>query len=117
MKIYFFLVFFSQNNIFVTLTNFKGDVLFWKSIGSLKLKGLKKITNSNSLIKNFTLSIFKKIFHFSNFRLHIRIKGFNKIKKTFLKIFLNMVQEFIISLNDDSNVAHNGVSLKKRRRL
>lgn len=113
MQIYFLFIIFTQNNIFLTLTNYKGEIFFWSSIGTLKIKGLKKLTNS--IIKNFIFTNLINIKLTSNF--HIKFKGFNKSKKTFIKIILSLLAQRILSISDDSMNATNGCKLKKKRRL
>nr|YP_010620131.1 Ribosomal protein S11 [Melanothamnus gigas]WAX04167.1 Ribosomal protein S11 [Melanothamnus gigas] len=115
MKLYFLLILFTQNNIFLTLTNFKGDVLFWNSLGRFKNKGLKKLTNS--FIKNFIYVSLKKLNTNSRLKIHVRTKGFNKCKKLFLKTLFTLIPEVILSVTDNSLDSLNGCKLKKRRRL
>nr|YP_010620200.1 Ribosomal protein S11 [Dipterosiphonia australica]WAX04236.1 Ribosomal protein S11 [Dipterosiphonia australica] len=115
MKVFFLTILFNQNNIFLTLTNVKGEILFWQSLGNLKIKGLKKLTQS--LIKPFIYSNFNKISIFSNFRLHVRLKGFNKCKKKLLKILLPLLNILVLSVSDQSNIPTNGCKTKKKRRL
>nr|YP_010620062.1 Ribosomal protein S11 [Rhodomelopsis africana]WAX04075.1 Ribosomal protein S11 [Rhodomelopsis africana] len=115
MKFYFLLIFFTQNNIFLTLTNFKGEVLIWKSLGRLKIKGLKKVTNS--LIKNFIFSNLNEIKTQKDLKLHVKLKGYNKSKKLFIRFLLIFLQETVSSFTDISNEPTNGCKLKKKRRL
>nr|YP_011017762.1 ribosomal protein S11 [Polysiphonia morrowii]WQF69608.1 ribosomal protein S11 [Polysiphonia morrowii] len=113
MQIYFLFIIFTQNNIFLTLTNYKGEIFFWNSIGTLKVKGLKKLTNST--IKNFIFNNLINIKLTSSF--HVKFKGFNKSKKIFIKTILNLLAQRILSISDDSMNATNGCKLKKKRRL
>nr|YP_010619993.1 Ribosomal protein S11 [Tayloriella tenebrosa]WAX04006.1 Ribosomal protein S11 [Tayloriella tenebrosa] len=115
MKLYFLLILFTQNNIFLTLTNFKGEVLLWKSLGSLKVKGLKKLTNS--FIKNFIFLNLNELKLHQNLKIHIRSKGYNKSKKLFTRILFFFFQDSILSFIDNSNEPTNGCKSKKKRRL
>nr|YP_010620039.1 Ribosomal protein S11 [Symphyocladia marchantioides]WAX04052.1 Ribosomal protein S11 [Symphyocladia marchantioides] len=115
MKLYFLLILFAQNNIFLTLTNFKGEVIIWKSLGKVKIKGLKKLTNS--FLKNFIFSNLNEIRLFKNFKLHIKLKGYNKTKKKFTRLLLLFLQEVTFSLTDDFKEPMNGCKPKKKRRL
>ena len=115
MQIYFLLVIFTQNNIFLNLVNYKGCTVNWKSIGMFKSKGLKKL--NSSIIKNFILNSFSQIRQISLIRLHVRLKGFNKCKKTFLRTLLSLHSEKILSISENSMKSNNGCKLKKRRRL
>nr|YP_010620108.1 Ribosomal protein S11 [Periphykon beckeri]WAX04144.1 Ribosomal protein S11 [Periphykon beckeri] len=114
MKICFLFILFTQNNIFLTFTNFKGQVLNWYSVGRFKSKGLKKLTVS--LIKTF-LQSFIKVKLFKNIRFHIKLKGHNKLKKQFIKIFLKTITLENLSISDNSKFPTNGCKLKRKRRL
>lgn len=115
MKIYFLLVLFNQNNIFLTLVNSKSYVFFQNSIGMLKTKGLKKLSNSN--IKNFICDNLNVIKTNSSIKIHIRIKGLNKCKKVFIKFLLSFLSYQVLSISDNSLKPNNGCKLKKNRRL
>ena len=81
----------------------------------LKNKGLKKLLVSN--IKNFiflNLAIVKNI---PFLKVHIKLKGFNKCKKTFIKVLLNFLGSKTLSICDNSLKPNNGCKLKKNRRL
>nr|YP_009325911.1 ribosomal protein S11 [Vertebrata lanosa]APC24952.1 ribosomal protein S11 [Vertebrata lanosa] len=115
MQIYFLFILFNQNNIFLTLTNVKGSIFFWKSIGMTKTKGLKKLLVSN--IKNFVFLNLNIVKSNSLIRIHLKLKGFNKCKKTFTKILLTFLGSKILSICDNSLKPNNGCKLKKNRRL
>lgn len=115
MQIYFLLIIFTQNNIFLNIVNYKGDMVSWKSIGMFKSKNLKKLNNST--IKSFILTGLSQINKISLPKLHVRLKGFNKCKKSFLRIFLSLYSEKILSISENSMKSNNGCKLKKRRRL
>ncbi len=116
MQIYFLSIYFSQNNIFLTLTNSKGATFFWKSLGMFKTKGLKKLVPLN--LKNFIFLCFNKsIMSSLNIKIHVRFKGFNKCKKLFTKLLLGALDDKIISICDNSLKPNNGCKLKKNRRL
>nr|QUJ09433.1 ribosomal protein S11 [Neorhodomela munita] len=114
-KTYFLFILFTQNNIFVTLTNSKGDVFFFKSIGFLKTRGLKKLTPS--AIKNFIVFYLSKTISKTNIKIHIKLKGFNKCKKLIIKNLVALFSTEILSISDNTNKANNGCKLKKKRRL
>jgi len=116
MKIIFLFILFTQNNIFLALTTYEGKIIFWKSLGSLKTKGLKKI--NNSVLKSFLSFCFKKFLNNNFLKFHVQIKGFNKFKKSFLRILFILLSNFtIISLKDSLLYPYNGCKLKKKRRL
>nr|YP_010620016.1 Ribosomal protein S11 [Symphyocladiella dendroidea]WAX04029.1 Ribosomal protein S11 [Symphyocladiella dendroidea] len=115
MKLYFLLILFTQNNIFITLTNFKGEVIIWKSLGELKIKGLRKLTNS--FLKTFLYSNLNSLKIHKNLKIHVKLKGHNKSKKVFTRFLLLFLQELTFSLIDNSNESMNGCKIKKNRRL
>nr|YP_010620085.1 Ribosomal protein S11 [Pterosiphonia complanata]WAX04098.1 Ribosomal protein S11 [Pterosiphonia complanata] len=115
MKLYFLLILFTQNNIFLTLTNFKGEVLIWKSLGTLKIKGLKKLTNS--FIKSFILMNLNKLKFKADAKIHVRLKGYNKTKKLFTRLLVLFLQELLTSFVDTTSDPLNGCKSKKKRRL
>lgn len=115
MRVYFLLILFTQNNIFLTLINSKNNVFIQSSLGTLKIKGLKKLSNSS--IKNFishSLSVIRKS---SSLKVHIRFKGLNKCKKNFIKFLLTFLIHQVLSVGDNSLKPNNGCKLKKNRRL
>lgn len=109
-KIYFLFILFSSNNIFITITDSSGKVLIWKSLGYSKVKGLKKLTPS--ILKNLFDS-----FNWLDLKLHVKLKGFNKLKKNLVKNLTNLSDIHILSLTDDNLQSNNGCKLKKCRRL
>nr|YP_010620154.1 Ribosomal protein S11 [Herposiphonia versicolor]WAX04190.1 Ribosomal protein S11 [Herposiphonia versicolor] len=113
MKILFLWVLFTQNNIFLTITNYKGNVISWKSLGNLKVKGLKKL--NNSLIKTFIYQNFN--LNYLNFKFHIKSRGLNKFKKMFLRSLLIYLNSSILSFEDFLLKSNNGCKIKKKRRL
>lgn len=116
MQIYFLLITFTQNNIFLNLINHERKLLLWKSLGMSKTKGLKKL--NSSIIKNFILISLESFLNNSQYKLHIKLKGFNKCKKLFLKtIITSLMSSNILSISDNSTTSNNGCKLKKKRRL
>lgn len=115
MQIYFLFILFNQNNIFLTVTDSKGFVCFWKSIGMLKTKGLKKLSPSS--IKNFIFLCLNDLKTKPFLKIHIKIKGFNKCKKKFMKILFNFLSNKILTICDNSFKPNNGCKLSKNRRL
>nr|YP_011017595.1 ribosomal protein S11 [Bostrychia moritziana]WQF69395.1 ribosomal protein S11 [Bostrychia moritziana] len=112
----FILILFTPNNIFTTIINYNKNILYKKSLGVNKIKGLKKLTQSS--IKNISneISNFLKDF---NFKFHLKLKGLNKFKKIVLKtIFLNFKRtDFVLSISDETIIPYNGCKRKKKRRL
>lgn len=113
-KIYFLFVLFTINNIFITITNFEGKIIFWKSLGKFKIKGLKKLTPSSIITLTKSLLFF---FNNKKINLHIKLKGSNKFKKNLIKFLFTLEHFNILSLDDNNLHPSNGCKLKKYRRL
>ena len=107
------------NNIFLTLTDFQGNVLLTKHAGLLKFKGSKKRTpyvaaqvmkqlisdldNLNLEIKTIIIQVFGYIRH-SSIQSIIRYLDKLALKNVIYVEYIN-------------KKAHNGLRLKKKRRL
>lgn len=103
----------TPNNIFYTITDLKGNVKIWTSLGTKKIKGTKKITLNS--IKLNLLNLFSNI-NIKKINIHIIFKGLNKYKKFILK-YLKQLSLNIVSICDYTTNAHNGCKIKKIRRL
>lgn len=106
--------FFKKNNILCTFSNFEGKTLFSTSIGFIKLKGLKKITNSNlfTLIKQINYQIEKLGITF----LYLRLKGTNKNKNDFFKLFKSLKVNILL-VQSRSIAPHGGCKISKPRKI
>ena len=81
----------------------------------LKTKGLKKLLPVT--IKNFIITCLNDLNSKSFIKIHIKIKGYNKCKKKFIKVLLNFLSNKILSICDNSLKPNNGCKLKKNRRV
>nr|WCH57666.1 ribosomal protein S11 [Hypnea sp.] len=107
-------VVFTSNNILYTVTDLKGNILFWTSAGTQKVKNTKKITATSIIlslqkIKNIVIKYEIKY-------LFLKMNGFSKSKKTVLK-YLKQFFVNIILVYEKINLAHNGCKNSKMRRL
>jgi len=107
------------NNIFITLTDIKGNVLISKHAGLIRFKGSKKRTPyvAGQVVKNLILSLNKLNIKVKLFILQIKgyIKGSN-INNIIRQLeALNIKNIFYIEYLNIKN--HNGLRLKKKRRL
>lgn len=105
-------ILFTPNNILYSVTQLNGDILFWTSSGTKKVKGTKKITSTSitSTIKYITSFI-------CNFRyVYVKVRGFGKTKKTVIK---QLKQSFlnILLISDETAFPHNGCKQSKIRRI
>lgn len=107
------------NNIFITLTDIKGNVLISKHAGLIKFKGSKKRTPyvAGQVVKNLILSLNKLNIKIKLFILQIKgyIKGSNINNIVRQLAALNIRNIFYIEYLNIKN--HNGLRLKKKRRL
>nr|YP_009130762.1 ribosomal protein S11 [Agarophyton chilense]AKA27617.1 ribosomal protein S11 [Agarophyton chilense] len=103
---------FTSNNILCTITNLKGEVLFWTSVGTKKTQGTKKITLTT------LISILDSIIEYLNKSkinyIHLNLRGFDKYKKTVLKYFKQSFLN-ILSIANNSLLPHNGCKNPKKR--
>lgn len=107
-------ILFTSNNILYSVTQLNGDVLFWTTSGTKKLKGTKKIvsTSITSAIK-FTANYISSL----NYKyVYVKIKGFGKSKRTVIKQ-LNQSFFNILLISDETSFPHNGCKRSKIRRI
>lgn len=107
------------NNIFITLTDFEGNVLLSKHAGILEFKGTKKRTPyvASQVMRELILEVEKLNINIKTFIL--QIKGYlrsgiiNNIVRQLSNLNVNNVC-YIEHLNIRT---HNGLRAKKKRRL
>jgi small subunit ribosomal protein S11 len=107
-------VLFTSNNVIYSLTDLEGSVLVWTSTGSQKSRGLKK--SIPIVIYSAMLNISEQALKSGFSQVHLRLKGFNKSKKSIVKA-LNHSGLSILSLWDSTAFPHNGCRVVKRRRV
>ena len=113
-ELYYIHVQSTLNNTIITLTNLKGDVLYWASAGSTGFKNSKKSTSyaaqaaAEKLSKYCILNKIKKI--------HVKLKGLGYGKESALK-GLQINGLIIQKIEDITQIAHNGCRLPKKRRM
>nr|ARU07649.1 ribosomal protein S11 [Gracilaria tenuistipitata]AWH62597.1 ribosomal protein S11 [Gracilaria tenuistipitata var. liui] len=107
-------ILFTSNNILCTITNLKGEVLFWTSAGSKKTRGAKKVTLTT--LVSILDSIIEYLIQLKVKYIHLNLKGFDKHKKAVLKCFK---QSFftILSITNNSLLSHNGCKNPKKRHI
>ena len=105
----------TSNNAIVSLTDIYGNVLFWKSCGSL-IKNKKK-QNPIYLLEQLSFIILDFIFKNKISKVIIKVKGGNKQK---LNIFLRPIffsKLIILNFIDVTKVPFNGCRLPKQSKL
>jgi small subunit ribosomal protein S11 len=104
----------SYNNTLVTLTNQRGQVLAWKSAGSVGFKGAKKATSfAASKVAEAIANICKKM---GIEKLEVYIKGIGSGRESAVRTLVGQGLN-ISSIKDTTPVPHNGCRPKKVRRV
>ena len=104
----------SYNNTLVTLTNQRGQVLAWKSAGSVGFKGAKKATSfAASKVAEAISNISKKM---GIEKIEVYIKGIGAGRESAVRTLVAQGLN-ISSIKDVTPVPHNGCRPKKVRRV
>ena len=104
----------TYNNTTITLTNTKGDVLAWKTAGSVGFKGTKKGTSfAASRVARAIVEIAQKL----RIRdINVFIKGIGGGRESAVRSLTGQGLE-IVSIKDVTPIPHNGCRPKKVRRV
>jgi small subunit ribosomal protein S11 len=98
----------------MTLTNAKGQVLAWKSAGSVGFKGTKKSTSfAASRVAEAITNISKKL---GIEKIEILVKGIGAGRESAVRTLVNQGLN-IVSIKDVTPIPHNGCRPKKVRRV
>jgi small subunit ribosomal protein S11 len=104
----------SYNNTLVTLTNQRGQVLAWKSAGSVGFKGAKKATSfAASRVAEALANICKKL---GIEKIEVLIKGIGSGRESVVRTLVAQGLN-ITSIRDITPIPHNGCRQKKVRRV
>lgn len=104
----------SYNNTLITLTNSKGQVLAWKSAGSVGFKGAKKATSfAASRVAESIANICKKILVE---KVEVLIRGVGAGRESAVRTLVNQGIN-VVSIKDVTPIPHNGCRPKKVRRV
>ena len=104
----------SYNNTLLTITDSKGEVISWSSAGSLGFKGTKKSTPyAANLVAKDSIEKAKK-FNLTNIK--VVVKGIGPGRESAIRGLAGTGIN-ITSIMDSTPIAHNGVRLKKPRRI
>jgi len=111
-KIY---IFSSYNNTILTLTNSKGQVLAWKSAGSVGFKGTKKSTSfAASRVAETIANICKKTGIVD--KIEVLVKGIGAGRESAVRTLITQGLN-VVSIKDVTPIPHNGCRPKKVRRV
>jgi len=105
----------SYNNTILTLTNSKGQVLAWKSAGSVGFKGTKKSTSfAASRVAEAIANICKKMGVVD--RIEVLVKGIGAGRESAVRALITQGLN-VVSIKDITPLPHNGCRQKKVRRV
>jgi small subunit ribosomal protein S11 len=105
----------SYNNTILTLTNLKGQVLAWKSAGSVGFKGTKKSTSfAASRVAETIANICKKIGLVD--KIEVLVKGIGAGRESAVRTLITQGLN-VVSIKDVTPLPHNGCRPKKVRRV
>ena len=105
----------SYNNTILTLTDSKGQVLAWKSAGSVGFKGSKKSTSfAASRVAETIANICKKMGVVD--RIEVLIKGIGAGRESAVRSLITQGLN-VVSIKDITPIPHNGCRPKKVRRV
>lgn len=104
----------SYNNTLITLTNARGQVLAWKSAGSVGFKGTKKATSfAASRVAEAISNICKKI---GIEKISVLIRGVGAGRESAVRTLVAQGLN-VVSIKDVTPIPHNGCRPKKIRRV
>ena len=106
-------IFTSFNNIIMSLTNLKGDVIFWSSAGKMKFKGAKKNTPyAAQMVSNDCV---KKALDLNISKVKVFVRGPGVGRESAIRSIYSLGLE-ITEIVDVTPLPHNGCRPPKRRR-
>ena len=104
----------SYNNTLITLTDMGGNVLAWKTAGSIGFKGTKKATSfAASKVAEAIVNISKKL---GIVKIDIFVKGIGSGRESAVRSLATHGLN-IVSIKDITPIPHNGCRPKKVRRV
>jgi len=104
----------SYNNTLLTLTNSRGQVLAWKSAGSVGFKGTKKATSfASSKVSEALANICKKL---GIEKVEILVRGIGAGRESAVRTLVGQGLN-VVSIRDVTPIPHNGCRPKKTRRV
>jgi small subunit ribosomal protein S11 len=103
----------SFNNTKVTVTSLSGDVIGWKSGGSMH-KGARKSTSS--VAEDLSKELAERLHQMGLIEVKIRVKGMGSGRDGAVR-GLHAGGLKVLSIRECTPIAHNGCRKKKRRRV
>ena len=103
----------SFNNIIISITNLKGEVISWSSAGKMGFRGSKKNTPYAAQVA--AEEAVRRATEFGVHKLDIVISGTGAGRETAVRTLQNMGMD-VGTIKDITPTPHNGCRPKKRRR-
>ena len=104
----------SFNNIIISLTNKKGDVISWSSAGKMGFRGSKK--NTPYAAQTAAEDCAKEAFEFGLRKVKVYVKGPGQGRESAIRTLHNNGIE-VMEIIDVTPMPHNGCRPPKRRRV
>ena len=104
----------SFNNIIISITNLKGEVISWSSAGKMGFRGSKK--NTPYAAQTAAEDCAKPAFDAGLRRIKVRVKGPGNGRESAIRTLHNNGLE-VSEIIDVTPVPHNGCRPPKRRRV
>ena len=104
----------SFNNIIISITNLKGEVISWSSAGKMGFKGSKK--NTPFAAQTAARAAALKAIDMGMAKVEVVINGRGNGRETSIRA-LKTAGLNIISIEDRTSIPHNGCRPPKKRRL
>lgn len=104
----------TYNNIIITLTNKKGDVIAWSSAGKMGFKGSKKNTPYAAQIT--AEDVAEKVLNAGIKKLEVIVKGPGSGRDAAIRALVNK-NLILLVIKDITPIPHNGCRPPKKRRI
>lgn len=104
----------TYNNIIITLTNKKGDVIAWSSAGKMGFKGSKKNTPYAAQIT--AEDVAEKVLNAGIKKLEVIVKGPGSGRDAAIRALVNK-NLILLVIKDMTPIPHNGCRPPKKRRI
>ncbi len=103
----------SFNNIIISITNNKGQVIAWSSAGKMGFRGSKK--NTPYAAQCSAIDCAKKVYELGMKKVNVYLKGPGGGKEAAVRTIQNIGME-VVTIKDITPMPHNGCRPPKRRR-
>jgi small subunit ribosomal protein S11 len=102
------------NNTIMTLTDLKGNALFWSSSGKQGFKGSKKATSFSAQTVGEAVGRRAQAYGIKD--LKVKVRGPGPGRESAIRALYNAGMK-VLALEDTTTIPHNGCKAPKRRRV